>query len=66
MSRSSKKGAYVEPSLMKKVLAMKDAPKKKTIKTWSRRSAIYPEFVGLNFEVYNGKSLLMSLLLMIW
>jgi len=58
MSRSSKKGAYVEPSLMKKVLAMKDAPKKKNIKTWSRKSSIYPEFVGLTFEVYNGKEFL--------
>ena len=55
MSRSSKKGAFVEPSLMKKVMAMKDAPKKKNIKTWSRKSAIYPEFVGLTFEVHNGK-----------
>ncbi len=58
MSRSSKKGAFVEASLMKKVLAMKDQPKKKAIKTWSRKSTIYPEFVGLNFEVYNGKSFL--------
>ncbi len=55
MSRSSKKGAYVEPSLMKKVLAMKNAPKKKNIKTWSRKSTIFPEFVGLTFDVYNGK-----------
>ena len=55
MSRSSKKGAFCEPSLMKKVLAQKNAPKKKAIKTWSRKSAIYPEFVGLNFEVHNGK-----------
>lgn len=55
MSRSNKKGAYVEPSLMKKVMVMKDAPKKKNIKTWSRRSTIYPEFIGLTFEVHNGK-----------
>ena len=55
MSRSSKKGAFVEPSLMKKVMAMKNEPKKKNIKTWSRKSAIYPEFVGLTFEVHNGK-----------
>ena len=58
MSRSSKKGAYVEPSRMKKVMAMKDAPKKKNIKTWSRKSSIYPEFVGLTFDVYNGKEFL--------
>lgn len=54
MSRSSKKGAYCEPSLLKKVQAIKNAPKKKNIKTWSRKSAIYPEFVGLTFEVHNG------------
>lgn len=56
MSRSLKKGPYVEPSLMKKVQAMKDAEKKKPIKTWSRRSTIFPDFVGLTFEVHNGKS----------
>lgn len=56
MSRSSKKGPYVEPSLMKKVQAMKSTDKKKPIKTWSRRSTIFPDFVGLNFEVHNGKS----------
>lgn len=55
MSRSSKKGLFVEPSLMKKVLAMKEQAKKKPIKTWSRKSAIFPEFVGLSFEVHNGK-----------
>ena len=55
MSRSSKKGAFCEPSLMKKALAQKDSSKKKAIKTWSRKSAIYPEFVGLTFEVHNGK-----------
>ena len=53
MSRSSKKGAYVEPSLMKKVLSINNAPKKKNIKTWSRKSTIFPEFVGLTFDVYN-------------
>ncbi len=56
MSRSSKKGAYCEPSLMKKVQLMRKADKKKNIKTWSRKSAIFPEFVGLTFEVHNGKS----------
>ncbi|MDE5767206.1 MAG: 30S ribosomal protein S19 [Malacoplasma sp.] len=56
MSRSSKKGPYVEPSLMKKVQAMKASDKKKPIKTWSRRSTIFPDFVGLTFEVHNGKS----------
>ncbi|XQP55459.1 MAG: 30S ribosomal protein S19 [Mycoplasmoidaceae bacterium] len=55
MSRSSKKGAFVDASLMKKVLAAKKDTKKKPIKTWSRRSTIFPEFVGLTFQVYNGK-----------
>lgn len=58
MSRSSKKGAYVEPSLLKKVQAMQAAEKKKPIKTWSRKSTIFPEFIGLNFEVHNGKAFL--------
>lgn len=56
MSRSSKKGPYVEASLMKKVQAMVNQEKKKPIKTWSRRSTIFPEFVGLTFEVHNGKT----------
>ncbi len=56
MSRSSKKGAFVDASLMKKVVAMNSTDKKKSIKTWSRRSTIFPEFVGLTFEVHNGKS----------
>ncbi len=55
MSRSSKKGAFVDASLMKKVLAAKKDAKKKPIKTWSRRSTIFPDFVGLTFQVYNGK-----------
>lgn len=56
MSRSSKKGPYVEPSLMKKVQTMVNQEKKKPIKTWSRKSTIFPEFVGLTFEVHNGKT----------
>ena len=56
MSRSSKKGAYVEASLMKKVVDMNATQKKKPIKTWSRKSTIFPEFVGLTFEVHNGKT----------
>lgn len=55
MSRSSKKGAFVEPSLMKKVEAMNANEKKKPIKTWSRKSTIFPEFLGNTFEVHNGK-----------
>lgn len=56
MSRSSKKGAFVDASLLKKVNAAKNDPKHKAIKTWSRRSTIFPEFVGLNFSVHNGKA----------
>ncbi|MBR2651415.1 30S ribosomal protein S19 [bacterium] len=55
MSRSTKKGAFVEESLMKKVTAMNASDKKKPIKTWSRKSTIYPEFIGNTFEVHNGK-----------
>ena len=55
MSRSSKKGAFVDANLMKKVLAAKKDAKKKPIKTWSRRSTIFPDFVGLTFQVHNGK-----------
>lgn len=56
MSRSIKKGAYIDASLLKKVNAAKNDPKKKVIKTYSRRSTIFPDFVGLNFSVHNGKS----------
>ena len=55
MSRSLKKGAYVESSLLKKVEAMNKSDKKKPIKTWSRKSTIFPEFIGNTFEVHNGK-----------
>ena len=55
MARSLKKGAFVDASLMKKVEAAKTSTKKEVIKTWSRRSTIYPDFVGLTFAVHNGK-----------
>jgi small subunit ribosomal protein S19 len=55
MSRSVKKGPYIEPSLEKKVLEIVDGKKKKeVIKTWSRASMISPDFVGLTFAVHNG------------
>lgn len=54
MARSSFKGPYIDPKLMKKVLGS-DAGSKKIIKTWSRRSQIAPEFVGHTFAVHNGK-----------
>jgi len=54
MARSLKKGPYVEASIQKKVEAANSSEKKSVIKTWSRRSTITPEFVGLNFAVHNG------------
>ena len=55
MARSLKKGAFVDDSLMKKVEKLNASNKKEIIKTWSRRSTIYPDFVGHTFAVYNGK-----------
>lgn len=55
MARSVKKGPFVDESLMKKVQAAKNSTKKEVIKTWSRRSTIYPDFIGLTFAVHNGK-----------
>ncbi len=55
MSRSLKKGPFIDEHLMKKVVAMNEAPKKEVIKTWSRRSTIYPQFIGLTFGVHNGR-----------
>jgi small subunit ribosomal protein S19 len=55
MSRSLKKGYFVDPSLMDKVVKATKSSDKKPIKTWSRRSMITPDFVGLNFEIHNGK-----------
>ena len=49
MSRSTKKGPYVLPSLYKKVEALNEAGKKSVVKTWSRSSTIFPEFVGHTF-----------------
>jgi small subunit ribosomal protein S19 len=55
MSRSSKKGPYVDEKLLKKVLNQKATNKKSPIKTWARSSQIPPEFVGHTFLVHNGK-----------
>ncbi|OIP98072.1 30S ribosomal protein S19 [candidate division WWE3 bacterium CG09_land_8_20_14_0_10_39_24] len=55
MSRSLKKGVFVDEKLLLKVKASKESGKK-PIKTWSRRSTIIPEMVGLTFEVHNGKT----------
>ena len=53
MARSLKKGPFVDEYLIKKVEAMGE--KKQVIKTWSRRSTIFPDFIGQTFAVYNGK-----------
>lgn len=55
MPRSLKKGPFVEEKLMKKVLRAQDSRDHRMIKTWSRRSTIVPEFVGLTIAVHNGK-----------
>lgn len=55
MTRSAKKGPYVDPRVLKKVHAMAKDGKKKVIKTWSRACTISPEFVGYTFGVHNGK-----------
>lgn len=55
MGRSIKKGPYVEASLYKKVEAMNKSGEKRVIKTWSRASTIFPEFVGHTFAVHDGR-----------
>ena len=55
MARAVWKGPFVEESLMKKVDKYKTVPKKIPIKTWSRKSTIIPDFVGVSFLIYNGK-----------
>jgi small subunit ribosomal protein S19 len=54
MPRSVKKGPYIEDSLLKKLEVMNSRGDKKVIKTWSRSSTIFPEFVGHTFAVHNG------------
>ena len=55
MARSIKKGPYIEESLMRKVRTAQENDSKQVIKTWSRRSTITPEFIGMTFAVHNGK-----------
>ena len=55
MSRSIKKGPYVQEVLLKRVEQMNEAGEKKTLKTWSRSSTIFPEFVGHTFAVHDGR-----------
>ncbi len=56
MSRSVKKGPYIDPKLQLKVDRQTKSGRKEPIKTWSRRSTISPEFVGLTFMVHNGRT----------
>jgi len=56
MSRSAKKGPYVDQKLFEKVMAQKKTGKKEPIKTWARASQIPPEFVGHTFQVHNGRN----------
>jgi len=55
MPRSLKKGPYIEPKLMNKVLMAQESRSGRAIKTWSRRSTIVPEMVGVTFAVHNGR-----------
>ena len=55
MTRSVWKGPFVHPSLLKKIDKLKGSPNKKPIKTWSRRSMVTPDMVGLNIAVHNGR-----------
>ena len=58
MPRSLKKGPFIDDSLMKKVLQSQEVRSNKVIKTWSRRSTIVPEMVGLTLAVHNGRKFL--------
>ena len=55
MSRSVKKGPFVQESLLKKIQALNEANDKKVIKTWSRSSTIFPDFVGHTIAVHDGR-----------
>lgn len=55
MGRSLKKGPFVDDHLMKKVKVLNDKNEKKVIKTWSRRSTIFPEFIGHTIAVHDGR-----------
>ena len=55
MSRSVKKGPYVEPKLLKRIEELTEKNEKKVLKTWSRSSTIFPQMVGHTVAVYNGR-----------
>ena len=56
MSRSAKKGPFIDPKLLKKIMKQKQSGDKSVIKTWARASEISPDFVGHTFGVHNGKN----------
>ncbi len=58
MPRSLKKGPFIEPKLLKKVIASQETRSSRVIKTWSRRSTIVPEMVGITLAVHNGRKFL--------
>ena len=58
MGRSTKKGPFVDEPLLRKVQVAHQIKDRKPIKTWSRRSTVTPDFIGLNFLIHNGKSFL--------
>lgn len=55
MGRSLKKGPFVDDHLMKKVVVLNEKSEKRVVKTWSRRSTIFPDFIGHTFAVYDGR-----------
>ena len=55
MSRSTKKGPFVQPKLLERVIEMNEKGEKRILKTWSRSSTIFPEFVGHTFAVHDGR-----------
>lgn len=55
MARSLKKGPFIDESLMKKIQKLNESNKKEVVKTWSRRSTIFPDFVGHTIAVHDGK-----------
>lgn len=66
MARSVKKGPFCDDHVIAKVLTAKKTQDRKVIKTWSRRSTILPDFVGLTFAVHNGKNLFRCMSPKIW
>lgn len=56
MARSLKKGPFVDPVLFERAMRSRDSGSRLALKTWSRRCTIVPEFVGLTFEVHNGRA----------